>query len=280
MDDQRRLCDGDGGGAANGGSEPIAPKDGDAFGGVVDLIQSGAVGIRVGRIRRFTSQGVVVAEGTSRHSTVRSDGSTAPASPAPVETSGAAATVGSGAARSEDTHLAYDSVILATGFRHRMADFLCAKDGLLTTTANTGTGTAATAVASAVGAAEGLPIIDSRSRSRVVDSIYFVGMNQFKSTLSIGPVLGYRGYDVGAAIASDLYGPPSKPLRFPSLPADEQDGSKPLVTPARALGVFGAGMLVGIGGSLLMSAMRPRPGAGHIPRTLAYRSRSYVAKKH
>jgi len=72
-------------------------------------------------------------------------------------------------------------------------------------------------------------------------------MDQFtNSTLSIGPVLGYRGYDVGAAIAAELYGPPPKQLRFPSLPADEQEEqSKPLVTPRRALGTLGAGMLIG-----------------------------------
>ena len=39
-----------------------------------------------------------------------------------------------------------------------------------------------------------------------------------------------------AAIASELYGRPVKPLRFPSLPADEQDGSPPLLTPRRAAG--------------------------------------------
>ena len=102
-----------------------------------------------------------------------------------------------------ETHLRYDSVILATGFRHGLIDFLCTQD--------------APARTSSV-AAEGVPIIDSRSRSTVIDSIYFVGMDQFQSTLSIGPLLGYRGYDVGAAIASELYGRPAKPLRFPRCP--------------------------------------------------------------
>jgi hypothetical protein len=73
------------------------------------------------------------------------------------------------------THHAYDAVILATGFRHRMADFLCAKDGLLHTAASFG----------AADDAEGAPIIDSCSRSRVIDSIYFVGMDQFRSTTSL-----------------------------------------------------------------------------------------------
>ena len=90
-------------------------------------------------------------------------------------------------------------------------------------------------------------------------SIQGVGLDQFaNTTLSIGPVLGYRGYDVGAAIASDLYGPPAAPRRFPSLPADEQDGSRPLVTPSRALGVLGVGMAAGMAGSLLLSALRRR----------------------
>jgi hypothetical protein len=72
-------------------------------------------------------------------------------------------------------------------------------------------------------------------------------------------VLGYRGYDVGAAIATDLYGPPTNPLRFPSLPADEQEGSNPILTPKHALKVLAAGVLVVIAGTLVMGALKRKP---------------------
>ncbi|KOO22041.1 monooxygenase [Chrysochromulina tobinii] len=122
--DQQRLPRSAGEGGIVGGSAAVGY-------GVIDLIMSGAVGIKRGRIQRFTSTGVVIEEGAS--------------------------------------------LILATGFRHRMADFLCAKDGLLHTAASFG----------AADDAEGAPIIDSCSRSRVIDSIYFVGMDQFRSTASL-----------------------------------------------------------------------------------------------
>lgn len=253
--------------------------------GVIDLIQSGGVGVKVGRIRRFTSEGVIITEGSSRHAAPRAAAvataasssatgaaqavassssslparSTAASAGAAVGTAVGAATLvePEGDRTAGETHLRYDSVILATGFRHGLIDFLCTQDALLET--------------SSAGAAEGVPIIDSRSRSTVIDSIYFVGMDQFQSTLSIGPLLGYRGYDVGAAIASELYGRPAKPLRFPSLPADEQDGSPPLLTPRRAAGVMAAGMAAGVMGSLLMSALRRTPPARptqQVPRKL------------
>jgi len=100
---------------------------------------------------------------------------TAEAATAEAATAEAATAEAATTALPGGTHHAYDAVILATGFRHRMADFLCAKDGLLHTAASFG----------AADDAEGAPIIDSCSRSRVIDSIYFVGMDQFRSTASL-----------------------------------------------------------------------------------------------
>ena len=113
-------------------------------------------------------------------------------------------------------------------------------------------------LATAVGAVDGMPLIDGRSRSRIIDSIYFVGLDQFRSTLSIGPIHGYRGYDVGAEIASELYGAPPNARRFPSLPDDGEARSSP-VSPTHALNVLGMGMALGVAGSFLSSALRHRP---------------------
>ena len=62
---------------------------------------------------------------------------------------------------------------------------------------------------------------------------------------------GYRGYDVGAQVASDLYGPPrSRPkLDYPSLPpsaqsADGAAGQLP-ISPRHAASVFAAGLAIG-----------------------------------
>ena len=95
------------------------------------------------------------------------------------------------------------------------------------------------------------PHIDSRSRSKVVSSIYLVGLDQFRSTLSVGPILGYRGYDVGAEIASELYGTPqTRP--FPSLPDNEQAASSLIeISPRRVAGVLCAGIVLGALGSSL-----------------------------
>jgi hypothetical protein len=112
-------------------------------------------------------------------------------------------------------------------------------------------------------------------------------MDQFTdSTLSIGPVLGYRGYDVGAAIASELYGPAANPLRYPSLPATVSSPSvlpsiplsilpltdlsraacasgqtaeaQPMLTPRRAACTLGVGIIVGGVASAAVAAIRAR----------------------
>jgi len=87
----------------------------------------------------------------------------------------------------------------------------------------------------------------------VLPSIYFVGFDQFRSTLSIGPVLGFRGYDVGSEIAAELYGTP-QPLPFPSLPADEQTASKGEWSPRQMMAALGAGIMLGAVGGRLMAA--------------------------
>lgn len=168
--DQQRLPRSAGEGGIVGGSAAVGY-------GVIDLIKSGAVGIKRGRIERFTSTGVVIEEGASRHATARAGAAKALA--AEAATTKAATAEAATTALPGGTHHAYDAVILATGFRHRMADFLCAKDGLLHTAASFG------AADDAQDDADGAPIIDSCSRSRVIDSIYFVGMDQFRSTASL-----------------------------------------------------------------------------------------------
>ena len=102
----------------------------------------------------------------------------------------------------------YDAVILATGFRHGLADFVRGHEALLSG-----------------GGGERPPMLAAGGRSAILPSIFFVGMDQFQSTLSIGPVLGYRGYDVGVAVAEELYGPaPPAPAPVPAptpVPAPE-----------------------------------------------------------
>ena len=256
--------------------------------GVIDLIQEGEVSIKAGCVRRFTAEGVVIDEGASRHR-AQSDREAAGEATGTVTEAAEKAEGGAVTQKRTGAVTQYDAVIYATGFKHELLEFLCESDGLLTPAAPPppAAGTSDSAAASAAGSgarsatppavatpasprgggvasSRGLaplsPIIDSSSRSLVIDSIYLVGLDQFvNSTLSVGPVLGYRGYDVGAAIASELYGPPPKPLRFPSLPADEQTaGSKPLLTPARALGTLGAGIVIGGLAGGLITALRAR----------------------
>ena len=191
-----------------------------------------------GALERFTPSGVVLA-------------------PAAVSGGGGGGGGGSGATAQAagvvTGPVEYDAVILATGFRPKLLDFL--------------RGDAASALLGTErdrrGAAEPTPLVDRRSRSTVRDSIYFVGFDQFRSTLSIGPVLGYRGYDVGAEIAAELYGTP-QPLRYPSLPPDEQAGSKVEWTPRQMLAVMGVGVLLGAVGGRLAAG---RAGARAVRRT-------------
>lgn len=271
---------------------PPAAGDGEHAGtrstgkGVIDLILSGDVGVRVGRLCRFTSSGVVIEDGKSRHTgadgadganvtTARGvGGPTKPTAASPVSTSSPS---------DEETHIAYDSVILATGFRHRMHEFITEANELLLTHPPPQSHASPTrsAVARAVGSgADGEPRIDASSRSTVIPSIYFVGMDQFKSTLSIGPVLGYRGYDVGASIAAELYGAPPNQKRWPALPDDEQGDDKPLISAKHALGVVGGGMAISVIGSIVSSALRRRPPPpGASARTLVSVGRKVTWRK-
>ena len=189
--------------------------------GVIGLVRRGAVRVLRGRLERFTASGVVV---------------------------------GASGGGGEAAESAYDAVVLGTGFKHGLLDFLrdcCEGDG--------GGGGGRGGVAPPLlrcetdsrGVVQCTPHIDSRSRSKVVSSIYLVGLDQFRSTLSVGPILGYRGYDVGAEIASELYGTPqTRP--FPSLPDNEQTASSPIdISPRRVAGVLFAGIVLGALGSSL-----------------------------
>ena len=84
-------------------------------------------------------------------------------------------------------------------------------------------------------------------------------------TLSVGPVLGYRGYDVGAEIASELYGTPqARP--FPSLPEDEQRANKQPMSAGRVAAVLAAGVAIGVLGSLRGQRRGPAPKVAQKPR--------------
>ena len=62
---------------------------------------------------------------------------------------------------------------------------------------------------------------------------------------------GYRGYDVGAQVAEDIYGPPSSrpKLAYPSLPPSAQSadgGANQLpISPKHAASVFAASLAIG-----------------------------------
>jgi hypothetical protein len=205
-------------------------------GGVIDLIRSGAVRVRSATIQRFLPDGVVELKAPI------------PAFEPPEDT----------------THVVvrerYDAVILATGFRHGLSSFVADHASLL--------GPVASAVANRRPGApppQHTPLVDTSSRSTVDPSIYFVGFDPLPSTLSLGPALGYRGYDVGASIAHELYGTPLS--RSPSLPASEQEGSSALgsaldMSPRHALGVLASGVAIGVVASL----MRGRAGSSGVQR--------------
>ena len=231
--------------------DDVAARDGAPRQGLIGLIRSGKVNVLRGRIERFTASGVVLGAATSTQGL-----------PPPTAAATAASSAPAGVLAGTVEHK-YDAVILATGFRPKLLDFLrggvaCALvgRGADDTTSNEGV-----ADHGRRGEAVLAPLVDRRSRSTVLDSIYFVGFDQFRSTLSIGPVLGFRGYDVGAEIASELYADEtaastrtSGNLPYPSLPADEQTASKVEWTPRQMIMVLGVGAFVGAVGGRFMGS--------------------------
>lgn len=231
--------------------DDVAARDGAPRQGLIGLIRSGKVNVLRGRIERFTASGVVLGAATSTQGL-----------PPPTAAATAASSAPAGVLAGTVEHK-YDAVILATGFRPKLLDFLrggvaCALvgRGADDTTSNEGV-----ADHGRRGEAVLAPLVDRRSRSTVLDSIYFVGFDQFRSTLSIGPVLGFRGYDVGAEIASELYADEtaaSTCTRFnspyPSLPADEQTASKVEWTPRQMIMVLGVGAFMGAVGGRFMGS--------------------------
>ena len=231
--------------------DDVAARDGAPRQGLIGLIRSGKVNVLRGRIERFTASGVVLGAATSTQGL-----------PPPTAAATAASSAPAGVLSGTVEHK-YDAVILATGFRPKLLDFLrggvaCALvgRGADDTTSNEGV-----ADHGRRGEAVLAPLVDRRSRSTVLDSIYFVGFDQFRSTLSIGPVLGFRGYDVGAEIASELYADEtaastrtSGNLPYPSLPADEQTASKVEWTPRQMIMVLGVGAFVGAVGGRFMGS--------------------------
>ena len=231
--------------------------------GLIGLIRSGKVNVLRGRIERFTASGVLLGAATS---TQGLPPPTAAAATATAASSAAGVLAGTVEAVPYEAALPerkYDAVILATGFRPKLLDFLrggvaCALvgRGADDTTSNGGV-----ADHGRRGEAVIAPLVDRRSRSTVLDSIYFVGFDQFRSTLSIGPVLGFRGYDVGAEIASELYADEtaatkrtSVNLPYPSLPADEQTATKVEWTPRQMIMVLGVGAFMGAVGGRFMGS--------------------------
>ena len=231
--------------------DDVAARDGAPRQGLIGLIRSGKVNVLRGRIERFTASGVVLGAAISTQGL-----------PPPTAAATAASSAPAGVLAGTVEHK-YDAVILATGFRPKLLDFLrggvaCALvgRGADDTTSNGGV-----ADHGRRGEAVIAPLVDRRSRSTVLDSIYFVGFDQFRSTLSIGPVLGFRGYDVGAEIASELYADEtaatkrtSVNLPYPSLPADEQTATKVEWTPRQMIMVLGVGAFMGAVGGRFMGS--------------------------
>ena len=242
--------------------------------GLIGLIRSGKVNVLRGRIERFTASGVVLGAAISTQGL-----------PPPTAAATAASSAPAGVLAGTVEHK-YDAVILATGFRPKLLDFL--RGGVACALVGRGADDTADArggaddtpshpaalpskgrVSSNGGVADHgrrgeavlAPLVDRRSRSTVLDSIYFVGFDQFRSTLSIGPVLGFRGYDVGAEIASELYADEtaatkrtSVNLPYPSLPADEQTATKVEWTPRQMIMVLGVGAFMGAVGGRFMGS--------------------------
>ena len=259
--------------------DDVAARDGAPRQGLIGLIRSGKVNVLRGRIERFTASGVVLGAATS------TQGLPPPTAAATAATAAATASAPAGVLAGTVEHK-YDAVILATGFRPKLLDFL--RGGVACALVGRGADDTADArggaddtpshpaalpskgrVSSNGGVADHgrrgeavlAPLVDRRSRSTVRDSIYFVGFDQFRSTLSIGPVLGFRGYDVGAEIASELYADEtaastrtSGNLPYPSLPADEQTASKVEWTPRQMIMVLGVGAFVGAVGGRFMGS--------------------------
>ena len=284
--------------------DDVAARDGTPRQGLIGLIRSGEVNVLRGRIERFTASGVLLAPATSAQGLPPPTAAAAATATAAAASSAAgvlAGTVGGPCAHALPEHK-YDVVILATGFRPKLLDFLrggvaCAlvgrgaddtadavgRGGADDTPSPPGTPPSMGRLSTNGGVADrGLrgeavlaPLVDRRSRSTLLDSIYFVGFDQFRSTLSIGPVLGFRGYDVGAEIASELYADEAATPRtrvnlpYPSLPADEQTASKVEWTPRQMLVVLGVGAFVGAVGGRFMGA-----------RTAARATRQAMAPKN
>ena len=115
--------------------------------GTVDHIKKGDIRIITGRVERFTEQGVCF---------------------------------------SDKTEQAFDAVVLATGFRHGLEEFLDDHASLL---------------GPRPPAPGAYPITDLRSRSTVWPSLFFVG---FDITLMGGLSWGNWGWEVGQKVAEEL----------------------------------------------------------------------------
>ncbi len=115
--------------------------------GTVDHIKKGDIRIITGRVERFTEQGVCF---------------------------------------SDKTEQAFDAVVLATGFRHGLEEFLDDHASLL---------------GPRPPAPGAYPITDLRSRSTVWPSLFFVG---FDLTLMGGLSWGNWGWEVGQKVAEEL----------------------------------------------------------------------------
>lgn len=217
-------------------------------GGLIDLISSAAVRVRRATISRFEPGGVVVLK-EKPTSSAEAEANQDPADLAAASAiSTDAIAASSGGAYSHET---YDGVILATGFRHRLDTILPEESRLM------GPPTMAAGRTPRAGSEpQYVPLTDSSSRSTVLPSIHFVGFDYGDSSLSLGPALGYRGYDVGATIAHELYAPSgTPPPHLASLPPDARDrhaGFAP--TPRHAITVVAAGIVIG----MTMSVLRTR----------------------
>lgn len=115
--------------------------------GAIDLIRSGRIGVVKGDLEAFTRRGVRLGDGQER---------------------------------------AYDAVLLGTGFRHGLEEFLTDHETLL---------------APRPPLPDPHPLTDMRCRSTLRPSLFFVG---FDTTLFGGQSYGHWGWEVGEKIATAL----------------------------------------------------------------------------
>ena len=272
-----------GGGGFVGGVPPRVPVFDE--GGCIGLIRSGQVRILQGPLERFTTTGVVLASSRARQQQSNQDIQDIQDIQSNQSNQGNRGETTQGTStgeRADDDESArshdYDAVVYCTGFRHGLEALLgtaaSGKSSNETATAtgrggssNTSNTTASTATdggdtallgpapwavgstsTHATAAAMCIPKTDMRSRSTVVPSAFFVGLDDMSATLT----LGHRGWDAGVTIAKELQG---EAFDAAAVPVGR-------VKPSRRNAMVQAGAVVGVSLVLGVALSMLRRGGG------------------